>query len=130
MPIVTVDTSPAQLLGRFRGLVTDAGPTYPERARLKVTDGEGGLWRLGTWDGDYSPADPEALCGKIVVSAELDERSGVLTVGFSDETTFTVIPTSVEGDDIENWELFTPEGLVLTYGPRGRWQLGSADDPC
>jgi hypothetical protein len=130
MAIVTSDTSPAKLLGRFRGPVTKSCLTYPERVRLEVTDTDGGLWRLGTWDADYSPSDPDVLSGKTVVRASLDERSGVLTVGFSDDTVFTATPIPVEDDDVENWELFTPERLVLTYGPRGRWQLGSADDPC
>lgn len=48
---------------------------------------------------------------------------------FSDGTYFTLTP-NLEADDegIEDWTLSTPEGLVLTYGPRGRWQL-SADEP-
>jgi hypothetical protein len=96
-----------------------------------VTDAEGGLWRFATWEADYSPTDPEGLAGKTVVSADLDEPGGKLTIGFSDGTTFTVTPIPDEEDDaIENWELFTPEGLVLSYGPRGRWQLGKATDPC
>jgi hypothetical protein len=130
MSIAASDTVPEKLLGRLRGLVTHAGLSYPERMRIEVVDAKGGLWRLGTWDADYSPADPAVLAGKAVVSAKLDEPSGVLTIGFSDETLSTVTPDMDEDDDVENWELFTPEGLVLTYGPRGRWQLGSADDPC
>jgi hypothetical protein len=130
MAIVTPDTSPTDLMSRFRGHVTAAEMAYPERARLEVTDAEGGLWRLGTWDADYSPADPEVLNGKTVTSMDLDPSSGVLEVGFSDGTGFTAIPFPIPDDDMENWELFTPEGLVLSYGPRGRWQLGKATDPC
>jgi hypothetical protein len=131
MAFVTSGTSPAELMRRFRGRVTKAGLTYPERGRLQVTDAEGGLWRFATWEADYSPTDPEGLAGKTVVSADLDEPGGKLTIGFSDGTTFTVTPIPDEEDDaIENWELFTPEGLVLSYGPWGRWQLGKATDPC
>jgi hypothetical protein len=131
MSVVASDTLPEKLLGRFRGPVTDGRPTYPERVHVEVRDAQGGLWCLATWDADYSPENPEVLNGKDVVSANLDGASGVLTVGFSDDSVFTVTPNLIEEDeDIENWELFTPEGLVLTYGPRGRWHLGSADDPC
>ena len=131
MSIVTPDTSPASLLARVRGPVTDAHLTYPERMQLDVTDAEGGLWNLISWEADYIPSDPEELRGKTVVSADLDARSETLTVDFSDGTGFALTPIPDEEDDaIENWELFTPEGLVLSYGPRGRWQLGKATDPC
>ncbi len=131
MATVTSDTSPAALLDRFRGTVTMSGLTYPDRAAIDVADAEGGEWHLTTWWANYSPADPEVFGGKAVVSADLGEPPGTLTVGFSDGTTFVVTPVPDEEDDaIENWELFTPEGLVLTFGPRGRWQLSRASDPC
>jgi len=113
MAIVTSDTSAAALLGRFRGQVTKARLTYPERAAFNVTDAKGGNWYLATWDADYLPADPEILLGKTVVGANLDEESEVLTVDFSDETVFTATPVVHEDEDVENWGLFTPEGLVL-----------------
>lgn len=130
MSLVTQNTSPADLLGRVRGPVKDARLTYPERVHLEVTDAVGGVWCLATWEAAYSPADPEELNGKTVVSTDLDDRSKVLTIGFSDGTCFTVTPIPDEEDDaIENWELFTPDDLLLSYGPWGRWKLGSADDP-
>jgi hypothetical protein len=130
MPAVKPDTSPAALLSRFRGRVTKARLTYPERAAINLADDEGGNWYLATWGADFSPADPEVFSGKTVISAHLGERPGDLTIGFADGTSFTISPVWDEGDDaIEDWELFTPENLVLTYGPRGRWQLGSADIP-
>jgi hypothetical protein len=67
--------------------------------------------------------------GKTVVHADFDSESGALTVHFTDETYFTLTPNQEDDDDaIEDWELFTPVGLVLTYGPKGRWQL-SANEP-
>ena len=130
MALVTPDTSPADVLAGVRGLVTEARLTYPERVHLPVIDAEGGRWFLATWEASYLPADPDELNGKIVVSAVLDESSRVLTIGFSDETDFTVTPIPDDEDDaIENWELFTPNGLLLTYGPWGRWHLGKATDP-
>jgi hypothetical protein len=131
MAVVIPDTSPGDLLRRVRGSITDASLTYPERMRLEIADAAGGVWRLITWYAEYSPTDPDKLDGKTVVDIELDPRTDVLTVGFSDETCFTVTPVPDEEDDaIENWELFTPEDVVLAYGPRGRWQLCRATDPC
>jgi hypothetical protein len=130
MPVVIPDISPADLLARFRGPVLDARPTYPERVHLEVKDVHGGKWSLATWDADYSPSDPEVLLGKTVVSADLEGRSGNLTIGFSDGSTFRVISDLYEpGDDVENWDLFTPEGLVLVYGPGDRWKLARGSDP-
>jgi hypothetical protein len=127
MSTLSPDTSPAMLLGRVRGPVTAACLAYPERMHLELTDADGGLWRLATWDAVYSPSDPEVLIGKTVVDASLADRSGVLTVSFSGGTHFTATPTSAEDDDGESWELFTPEGLVLIYGPKGQWRLARAD---
>jgi hypothetical protein len=130
MSIVIPDTSPASLLARVRGSVTEARLTYPERVHLEVMDIHGGRWLLATWEAEYSPTDPEEFSAKTVVSAVLDDRSRVLTIGFSDGTDFTVTPIPDDEDDaIENWELFTPDGLLLTYGPWGRWHLGKATDP-
>jgi hypothetical protein len=130
MSIVTSETAPVDLLARVRGAVTDAHLTYPERIQVDVTDPDGGLWSLISWWADYSPSDPDRLQGKAVVDVDLD-TAGQVTVFFSDRTNFTITPVPDEGGDaIENWELFTPEGLVLTHGPWGRWQLGNATDPC
>jgi hypothetical protein len=131
MAVVIPDISPADLLARFRGPVLDSRPTYPERVHLEVRDAHGGKWCLATWWADYSPADPAALLGKTVTNADLKGPSGDLTIGFSDGSAFKVISVPREpGDDIETWELFTPEGLVLAYGPEDQWQLCRASDPC
>ncbi len=124
MATVTSDISAAALLGRFRGSIADAGLTYPERAAIDVVDGDGGEWHLTTWWADYTPADPGEFTGKSVVSADLGETPGKLTVGFSDGSTFVIIPAPDEGDDaIESWELFPPDGMVLIFGPYERGEL-------
>lgn len=130
MAIVISDTSPAGLLKRYHGRVTVAARAYPDAIHLDLIDDEGGLWGLGTWDATYAPSDLTDLLGKTVRSADLDGRTGVLRLRFEDETSFEVTPATPVDDEIENWELFTPDGLVLTYGPKGRWQLGNASDPC
>ncbi|MBS1894470.1 MAG: hypothetical protein JST59_24480 [Actinobacteria bacterium] len=130
MAIVSSDTSPAQLLARFRGPVTDTYPLYPERIGIEVRDTQGETWRLVTCDAEYSPSDPETLVGKTVESTALHE-DGKLVVGFSDGTDFTATPVpDEEEDDIENWSLFMPERRVLVFGPHGRSRVVSATDPC
>jgi hypothetical protein len=130
MNTVTSDTSPARLLARVRGAVTDAHLTYPERIQVDVRDPDGGVWSLISWWADYSPSDPDQLHDKTVIDVDLD-AAGKVTVSFSDQSTFTITPVPDEEDDaIENWELFTPDGLVLHYGPYGRWHLNDATDPC
>jgi hypothetical protein len=129
MAIVTPDTFPTEILCRFRGRIIDARPAYPEVLQLKVNDADGGEWWFATQEAEWLPTDPDVLLGKTIDSADLDDRSGILTVGFSDGSTFTVTPDH-EGahDDLEAWELFTPERTILSYGPRGRWLLGRADN--
>jgi hypothetical protein len=130
MSIVTPNTSPADLLTCVRGIVTYAHVTSSGRIKLRLTDQAGDKWGLVSWKADYSPSHPEVPDGKTIVDAALDTDSGVLTVDFSDRTYFTLAPNREPDDEgIEDWELFTPDGLVLSYGPRGRWQLASAGDP-
>jgi hypothetical protein len=129
MALAIPDTTPADLLARVRGPVKDSRLTYPERVHFEVTDAGGGLWCLATWESEYSPADPEELNGKTVVDIDLD-AAGRLAVHFSDTSRFEVVPVPDDGDDaILSWELFTPDGWVLIYGPWGLWRWIRADQP-
>jgi len=124
---VTTDISPSDLLGRFRGPVFDARHGYPETMQLKVTDGEGGVWWLTTFDSQYTPSDPDDLLGKAVVGAGLDERSGLLTVDFADGSAFRIVPNPLDPEyDLTVWSLFTPDGMVLIWGPGDRREFRKA----
>jgi hypothetical protein len=131
MSTVIPDISPMDLLARFRGTVTAAAPGYPEVIHLDVRDGDGDEWTFSTFYARYSPEDPDALTGKVISDAALDQ-SGELAIGFSDGSGFVVTPIPLEpdeaGDDLETWHLITPDGLSLWYGPLGRWHLGLATD--
>jgi hypothetical protein len=133
MATVIPDISPSDLLEHFRGQILSARPGYPEVIHLKVRDADGGEWGFSTFYAEYSPEDPDFFPGKTVSSADL-EPSGKLTIGFSDGSEFNVVPIPLEadepGNDLETWHLFTPDGLALFYGPRGRWELGQGSDPC
>lgn len=131
-PTVIPDVSPTELLARLRGQIFKANRAYPETIQFKLRDAEGGEWWLATQWADYSPSDPVDILGKVVVDASLDERSGNLTLAFSDGSEFRVIarPQEEPGDDLEHWDLFTPEGLVLVWGPDANRQVKRAHDPC
>ena len=128
MATVIPDLSPADLLGCLRGTIVDAAPGYPEVIHLNVEDGDGAVWGFSTWYAEFSPVDPEALLGKMVVDVGF-ERSGKLTMKFSDGSEFNV-RSEPEGpdDELSTWQLLTPDGLSLRFRPRDRWTLGLASD--
>jgi hypothetical protein len=127
MSIVTSDISPADLMGRVSGAVTYARVTSSRRICVAATDSAGDIWAFRSWEADYTPSSPEPMDGKTVVHADFDCESGTLTVRFSDRTYFTLTPRGEEDKDLSDWELITPD-LILTYRPKGRWQL-SANEP-
>ena len=131
--VISKDFSPTEFLMRFRGRVIASRPAYPEVLHLQVRDAHGGIWRFATFEADYFPAEPEAFLGKTVESVDLDVPSAGLTIGFSDRTSLAVVPFSLTPDefdvDYETWHLFTPDGLVLDYGPGENWSLNRATDP-
>ncbi len=132
MATVIPDFSPLDLLGRFRGTIFRAAPGYPEVIHLNVRDRDGEIWRFSTFYAEYSPSDPDFFPGKTIVDIDLDP-SGTSTIAFSDGSTMTIVPGKLgpdePGDDLETWNLITPDGLSLWFGPRGRWQLKRASDP-
>jgi hypothetical protein len=129
MASVIPDLSPADLLARFRGTIIDAAPGYPEVIHLALKDATGGEWSFSTCYAEYSPSDPEFFFGKTVLDVDF-ERSGELTMQFSDGSEFRVLPEPEEPDDeLPTWRLFTPDGLVLRFRPRGHWDLVLSSDP-
>jgi hypothetical protein len=133
MATVIPNLSPSDLLDRLRGTIIRAAPGYPDVIHLDVRDHFGAVWGFSTFNAEYSPSDPAFFPGKKIVTVEL-ETSAELTIGFSDESKFEVSPGPPEpddpGDDLAVWRLFTPDGLVLSYMPTSRWELGLASDPC
>jgi hypothetical protein len=132
MATVVKDISPAELLSHFRGQVFSARPGYPEVLLLKVKDEAGGEWWFSTFYAEYSPSDPDVFLGKTIVAADV-QPSGGLRVGFSDASRLDVKPIPLEpgesGDDLETWNLISPDGLVLDSGPGERWALKALGRP-
>ena len=125
---VTLDASPLNVLRSMRGSIVDARIGYPEVLHVEIKDSAGELWHLATQDADWSPSDPAQLVGRSVDDADIDEETGELRCKLSDGSVLDVKPAAREAeDDLPNWELITPGGVVLEFGPGVRWQIGSAD---
>lgn len=128
MSTVALDASPANVLRSFRGSIVDVHGGYPEVLHVEVRDTAGGVWRLATQDADYSPTTAGALAGRGIESAEIDEGTGELRCKLSDGSSFVVKPSEPGApEDPPNWELITPGGLALEFGPGLRWQIADAD---
>jgi hypothetical protein len=123
-----LDASPINVLRAMRGAIVDARVAYPQVLHMDVRDSAGGLWRLATQDAEWSPRDPGDLIGRSMEDAKIDRQSGELRCLLSDGSSFAVLPAEREAnDDPPSWELITPNGVALEFGPGMRWQIASAD---
>lgn len=129
---VTLDASPATLLRSLRGSVVGARIAYPDVLHLEVRNADGATWRFATQNAEFSSADPTLLLAESIDAAELDATSGELRLRLSRGEALVVTPiqgeeSQGEADDPPSWELITPDGLVLEFGPGLRWQIASAE---
>lgn len=127
MSAVVLDTSPANVLRSMRGEITAARIAHPDVLHVELRGADGSLWRLATQDADWSPADPVALIGRTVVAADIDESSCELRCRLADDSVFRVKPTtgSAKENDPPYWELISPSGIVLEFGPGVRWRISA-----
>lgn len=125
---VPLDASPINVLRSMRGEIVNARIAYPEVLHVEVKDSADELWKLATQDAEWSPSDPADLVGRSVDDADIDGETGELRCKLSNGSLLDVKPAAREAeDDPPNWELITPGGVVLEFGPGVRWQIGSAD---
>jgi hypothetical protein len=130
MATVELTASPVTVLGSMRGTIVAARIAYPDILHVEVEDSRGLLWRLATQDAEFSPADPGQLTGLSIDDASIDEKSGELRCLLSDGSLLDIKPAHAETeDDPPYWELISPAGLVLEFGPGVRWQISGADTP-
>jgi hypothetical protein len=128
--VIALDASPTSVLRSMRGAIVDARIGYPDVLHVQVRDANGDLWRLATQDAEWSPADPAELIGRSIEDAEIEETSGELRCKLSDGSLLDIKPAAAEAeDDPPYWEVISPGGVVLEFGPGVRWQIGSADAP-
>ena len=127
---IALDASPLNVLRSMRGPIVDARLAYPDVLHVEIRDAYGDLWRLATQDAEWSPADPADLIDRSIDDADIDEETGELRCKLSDGSVLDVKPAASEADDDPpNWELITPGGVVLEFGPGVRWQISAADAP-
>jgi hypothetical protein len=128
--VVALDASPSSVLRSMRGSIVAAHITYPDVLHVEVRDSKGDLWRLATQDAEWSPSDPDRLTGRSIEAADIDEQSGELRCKLSDGSVLDIKPAAVENEsDPPYWEVISPVGVVLEFGPGVRWQISSADAP-
>jgi len=128
--VVALDASPETVLRSMRGPIIDARIAHPDVLHVEVRDSHGELWRLATQDADWSPSDPAQLIGRSIDDADINEKSGELRCRLSDGSVLDIKPTAAETeDDPPYWELISPAGVVLEFGPGVRWQISGADAP-
>lgn len=128
--VLALDASPVNVLHAMRGSIVDARIAYPDVLHIEVRDSRGDVWRLATQDAHWSPSDPAQLVGRSIDDADIDEQTGELRCRLSDGTILSVKPAAVEAeDDPPNWELISPAGVVLEFGPGVRWQISNACAP-
>lgn len=128
--VVALDASPVNVLRSMHGAIVDARIAYPQVLHVEIRDSDGDIWRLSTQGAEWSPSDPASLVGLSLERAGIDEASGEMRCRLSDGSTLEVRPFPFEAiDDPPNWEVITPNGLVLEFGPGLRWQISRADTP-
>jgi hypothetical protein len=120
--------SPAKMLRSMRGSIVDARIAYPDVLHIEVRDSRGDLWRFATKDAEWSPSHPGQLVGRSIDDVAIDGETGELHCMLSDGSVLDVRPGAIEAeDDPSNWELVSPAGIVLEFGPGLRWQISGAD---
>jgi hypothetical protein len=125
---VVLNASPESILRSMRGSIVDARIAYPQVLHVEIRDSEGEIWRLATQDAEWSPTDPSELVGHSIEEAAIDDGTGELRCKLSDGLSLDVRPSVREASgDPPNWELITPNGLVLEFGPGMRWQISNGD---
>jgi hypothetical protein len=118
------------MLRAMRGSIVAAQVAYPDVLHVEVRDSRGDLWRLATQDAEWTPADPGRLIGRSIDDVAVDGETGELRCMLSDGSVLDVKPVAVEAeDDPPNWELVSPDGVALEFGPGMRWQISGADRP-
>lgn len=112
----------------FRGAIVLARIAHPDVLHIEVRDSQGAVWRLATQDASFSPSDPTRLMERRIDDAHIDEASGELRCRLSDGSMLSLQPSPASAlDDPPTWELISPSGIVLEFGPGVRWQFSSVD---
>jgi hypothetical protein len=128
---VALTTSPAKALEAIRGEIIDARLGYPEILQLSIRGQANRTWLLASQDADFSPRDPSRLVGLSITTASIETVTNALICELSDGSRLELRPTGKKQgpSDPPYWELLTPFGQVLQFGPGLHWQINEADAP-
>lgn len=114
----------------MRGSIVRARIAYPDVLHVEVRDSHGDVWRLASQDAEWSPSDPAKIVGLSIEDAEINEESGDLRCRLSDGSMLDIKPAAADAEgDRPAWELISPSGVVLEFGPGVRWQVSAAGAP-
>jgi hypothetical protein len=127
--VTAQDASLSNLLGALRGEIVKAGLGHPDVLHVEIRDLDGDRWNLVTQDAEWQPANPADLVGQVIEKAEVS-MEGKLRCQLAGGAVLAVKPAkSASEGDPPYWELITPGGAALEFGPGARWQISSADAP-
>lgn len=119
-----LEASPTSLLRSLRGTIVGAQIAHPRVLHVEARDARGELWRLSTQDSSWLPTESDRLPGRLIEGAEIDQSSGAVRLRLSGGGALDIEPNPEPGqDDPPAWELITPSGLVLEFGPGIRWRV-------
>lgn len=125
--MLIVDKSLGDYLAEMRGRIVLSAVGYPDSIHLHVKDGDGQTWKFFTWDADWVPSTPEEFAGRILEDAKLDQRTGVVRLRFDQGRQLVITPGEYENvDDPPYWQILTPDGQSIKYGPGPSWHVSDA----
>jgi hypothetical protein len=96
---------------------------------VEVRDESGGTWRLASQDADWAPTEPATLVGQRVQRATLDPGRGELRLDLSGSEAVRIAESRDQSGELPTWELISPGGLALEFGPGLRWTVSQAQAP-
>jgi len=118
------------LFSAITGRITSVRNTFPDTPRIEIRDQHKNTWHLSVLDSSLSSSGTEFLEGETVVETSLSERTGELVFNLSNGSALTVSPNPIESrDDPPNWEVVTPNGWSIEFGPGPKVQIQRADVP-
>jgi hypothetical protein len=127
--VTAQEASLSGVLSSMRGEIVDARLGYPDVLHVGIRDLDGDIWRFVTQDAAWSPDDAAVLVGQDMEKADVSD-SGELRCQLSGGSVLVVTPPDRKSDDDPpHWELITPGGVILEFGPGARWQISNADVP-
>lgn len=128
--VSVLNKAPTEIAIWMQGTIANAQIAHPDVLHIEFLDPAGERWFLATQDAEWSPTDPAQLVGHSIESTDLDPASGTLRLRLSGGLELAITPGARESDDDPpNWELFSPNGGAIEFGPGFLISLRSSESP-